>query len=196
MDEAPSAATEEPTPMSSGTLPWFVACLVSTTALSLIAAHVPGRVRLIGLFSIAFGLLVGLIVAQLAEMLKPRHTRRYVAAFAAILTLVGLIGSTYEVNRLDALKRTPSSNELLALQMAKQMKEQTAPSSEGQPNSFNSLSEELDTSFRRHLARRVRQLGDWKSPWPELFWTAELITSAAASFWIVSRGRASTPRPT
>ena len=189
MVEAPSASTEPTDQKPPGTGSWLVACLVVTTALSLVAAHVPSRVRLLGLFSVAFGLLLGWIVVQLTEKLKPGLSRRSFAVFAALLTLAGLIGSTCEIWRLDAATRKPSMNESLAMQMAEQMKESSPKEGEATPGPVNTLSEVLDTSFRRHLARRVRQLGDLKSPWPEILWVAELLAGTAASYWIVNRFR-------
>lgn len=187
MDDAPSASTEAPASQSPGTIRWFVACLVVTIALSIVAAHVPGRVRLIVLFSVGFGLLIGWIVVQLSEKLKLNCSRKVMADYAALLTLAGLIGSTVEIHRLDAKNRKPSANEMLAVQMAEQMKEKMPSAEKGKSNSLNSLSEALDTSFRRHLARRVRQLGDMQPPLPELIWSAELLAGMVAGYWIANR---------
>jgi hypothetical protein len=189
MDE--SASTEpppdQPVQKESGTLSWLPIAVILTTAMSVAAAHVPSRVRLIGLFSVAFGLMLGWLLVQLNGKLNANLPVKFIAGIAAVLTLLGLVGSTWQLCRLDAQNRAPSANESLALKMMEQMKSQMPIDGQQKDSPSNSLSEELDTSFRGYLSRRIRKLGHWSSPWPEVIWGTELLAGAAASFWIASR---------
>jgi hypothetical protein len=158
-----------------------------TTALALAATHSPPRIRLIGLFSVAFGLAVGWLLARLVDQLESPASRRAIGVASAVFTLCGLIGSTWETSRLNEIQETKRVNEVLEARLLEQTLKM-AGDREGNislpslPKASMSL-----TVFRGHLARRIRPLGEWSSPWPEAFWCLELIVAAAASAWISTR---------
>ncbi len=183
MDETPSTNVLEAPSHSPSSSPWAwcVASLVITTALSLAAAHAPPRIRLIGLFSVAFGLLIGWLLAVLAEKLVSHPSRLVMSLVAAILTLGGLIGCGWETFRLEQSRLAKSPNDDLALRLMEGMKAQGG-AGDATPAKPSTL-----TAFRSHLSRRLRQLGDWPSPWPELFWLTELAAGASASVWALRR---------
>ncbi len=183
MDDVPSTSAPQSMPGRTPSSPWIwlMASLVATTAVSLAAAHAPPRVRLIGLFSIAFGLLVGWMVVRLADLSDVCPSRQIVSIAAAILALGGLVGNTWETSRLDQLRTGDPAKERMAEQLIEQMKTQ--------PVTGNPIPYDLSklSAFRWHLSRRIRQLGRWPSPWPEYFWLAELLTASAASVWFSNR---------
>jgi hypothetical protein len=183
MDEFASSVSSNPYSRSarSSFAAWIVACVVATTALSLVAAHAPARVRLIGLFSLAFGLLVGWFVAWLAVKLDAKSSRPVICVAAAIFTLGGLIGCTWETFRLEELRRPRSANEELGLRLIEQMKMQNT----GDQNEHFDLS--TTTAFRKYLTLRIRQIGNWPRPWAEVFWISELIAGTFASVWFSNR---------
>ena len=200
MDEGPSTVrTTMSYQLSSTQFLWLMACSVVTTALTLASAHAPPRIRLLGLFSIGFGALIGWLTARLAIRFEARLPRRIVGLTAVVLTIGGLIGwmvETYRQTRWPDSPKAQLNAQLhdLGLQvvedMARQIKPSAAPT---QVDFFATL------SFRRFLARRLAQLGDWTSPWPELFWAVEIVLAAGASYWIATRSlfdAPSLPEPT
>lgn len=164
-------------------LGWLAAGCVVTLALTLAAVHTPPRAKLIGLFYMGFGLAIGFSISKLAQLLDAHPSRRTLAVVAAVLTLAGLIGITAETARLEFQKRSQTATNAIAMRLIEGMK---APETPGDPTAHNSspLAE-----FQRHLVRRVRQLGNLTSPWPELLWLSELAAGTTASVLIARRSR-------
>jgi hypothetical protein len=160
---------------------WLAASLLATGAISLAAAHAPPRIRLIGLFPIGFGLLVGWLLVRLASQFETFPSRRVLVTAAALLALGGWIGTTWETFRIDETLSVKSPQDELAARMMREFDQQTkgAGPEQSRPSTV--------ASFRTYLSRRIRQLGDWPSPWPECFWLAESVAAAVAGGIIASR---------
>ena len=167
-------------PISGGSsvLSWFSASIIAVTALSIAAAHAPPRIRLIGLFSIVFGLMVGWVVVWLASQLQAEPGRRFAVVTAVLLSLSGLIGSTWQSSRLDELRSMQSGKDALAARLIKEFEQQ-----DKQPVSDHQRRSEV-TEFQKYLSRRLKNLGNWTTPWPECFWVSELIAAAIAAGWM------------
>lgn len=180
MDEPSSTPPPSSVPGSAGTsvVAWFAVCVLVTAGLSLVAAHAPGRVRLLGLFSIVFGAVIGWLVVWLAQRLDTRPKRTSIGLLAAVLTLGGLIGCLWETIRVEEVMHPKSANEQLAERLYQQMQNNNGKS---MPRDQSPLDK-----YRSYLTRRVRQLGDWKSPWPETIWLVELFAACATSIWVAN----------
>ncbi len=167
-------------PISGGSsvLSWFCASIIAVTAISIAAAHAPPRIRLIGLFSIVFGLMVGWVVVWLASQLQAEPGRRFAVVTAVLLSLCGLIGSTWQSSRLDELRSMQSGKDALAARLIKEFEQQ-----DKQPVSDHQRRSEV-TEFQKYLSRRLKNLGNWTTPWPECFWVSELIAAAIAAGWM------------
>jgi hypothetical protein len=181
MDATPNSSFAPRRSADSPMLAWLLACVVLVTGLSLAAAHAPPRIRLIGLFAVAFGLLTGWGVVLLAGRLQCHPAHPVAVMVAALLSIVGLIGATWETARVEEARRSKSGQDVLA---ARLMEEVAARTSGGATEVSGGPAW---IAFRRHLSRRVRQLGLWPSPWPEVLWVAELLAAAAASVWMSNR---------
>ncbi len=168
----------EPSRGNASVVTWFTACVITVTALSIAAAHAPSRIRLIGLFSIAFGLVVGWGVIRLASQLQAEPGRRFTVFTAALLSLCGLIGSNWQTSRLDELHSMQSGKDALAARLIKEFERQDNQSG------INKPSRSEVTEFQKYLSRRLQNLGNWTSPWPECFWVTELIAATAAAGWM------------
>src|SRR5262245_14226622 len=80
---------------------WFLGSCLGLTILALGAVHAPARIKLLGLFSIAFGMIAGLGMGSLAQSLGLDRSRTLVVvAFVSILA--ALVGVTVESHRLWA----------------------------------------------------------------------------------------------
>ena len=168
----------KPNPGGSSVLIWFFACVIAVTGLSIAAAHAPPRIRLIGLFSITFGLVVGWGIARLASQLQVEPGRRFTVVIAVLLSLCGLIGSTWQTSRLDEALSLKSGKDALAARLIKEFERQ-----DKQSGSDNQKRSEV-SEFQKYLSRRLQKLGTWTSPWPECFWAVELIAAATAAGWM------------
>jgi hypothetical protein len=163
---------------TQSTLVWFVACAIAVTALSIAAAHAPSRIRLIGLFSIAFGLAVGWGVVWLTSQLHAEPGCRFTVVTAVLLSLIGLIGSTLQTSRLDEAFSLKSDKAALASRLIKEFERQVNKSGSDKPNCAEV------TEFQKYLSRRLQNLGNWNSPWPECFWVSELVAAAIVAGWM------------
>ena len=160
---------------------WLIASTLATMLLAFAAAYAPARIRLIGLFLLAFGLLIGWLVARLAVACDAAVSRRMTIVVAVFVAFAGAMVATWETARLEESRRTKSGNEGLAERLIRELEIQMPASKRSSPG-IDALA-----TFRQHLHHRVRQLGDWASPWPEVFWVTELIAAAIASGWASTR---------
>ena len=161
-------------------LSWLARAALVVLALSIAAAQAPTRVKLLGLFAVAVG---GAMGAASAFFTKPHPNRvslRWLLAMA-LMALCGLAGSTWLAFRSDAALLAKTPQQQMAATMMKQMERDSGGEIDSAPTTS------VVNEFRWYLARRARQLGTWPSPFPELFWCAELLAggaAAAAGWWL------------
>ena len=184
-DETPSVGgSSSPTgsPPIGPLLSWLAAVILILSAIGIVAAHVPTRVKLLGLFPVAVGWVIGAASGVFAKAMRLSVTPQIVLA-VGVLTLVALAASAQQAFLLDAASRAVSPREQqMALNLMRQMERDSGGEVSAAP--VASATDE----FRQYLARRVRQLGAWSSPWPELFWAIELLAGGAAAMWGLRRG--------
>lgn len=175
MSEPTTSATDAPL-NEMVWLNWVTRTALVVLALSIVAAQAPPRIKLLGLFSIVIG---GGMGTASAFLTKPHPTRvpRLWLALLFVMALAGLTGSTWLAFRSDTSSQSKSPNQQMAETMLKQMERDSA----GEVNPVPIASTTDD--FRWYLTRRVKQLGNWISPWPELFWAGELLFGGAAAAW-------------
>lgn len=167
---------------------WLVMSVVATAALSLVAAHAPARIRLLGLFFAAFGGVIAGIVTQLERVLDAGVSRRIQIASASLLTAIGLVGSTFETIRLE---RGLQASMPMKDRMQVEIQNSGLPGIENQ--SAGNVSQgglqwsmPVQTTWTSYLARRTRPLGSWKTPLPELFWLSELVVAMICGGYVAS----------
>ena len=178
-----AASGDEVRNKENSSLVWILACCLCVGVLAVMAAHAPARVRLIGLFSVGFGLFVGWLTTRLAQLFEVRPARSTIIMLAASLTLVGFVATTWQTFRLDELTQVKSSEEELAARLMREFdRQQGIVTPDVAP-----LSSLDQFRFRGYLSRRVSQLGRWPSPWPELFWCGECISAGIAAGWFAQR---------
>ena len=184
-DEMPSSGGSLPltgSPPFGPLLSWLVAVVLVLSAIGIVAAHVPTRVKLLGLFSVAVGWVMGAASSAFAKAMRLSVTPQIVLA-VGVLTLVALAASAQQAFLLDAASRAVSPREQqMALNLMRQMEQDSGGEITAAP--VGSATDQ----FRQYLARRVRQLGAWPSPWPELFWVIELLAGGVAAMWGLRSG--------
>jgi len=184
---------------------WLFLGVIGLAALTLAAAHAPPRVRLIGLYSVGYGAVAGYGLWLLAGLTNaPAGKRCAVLAFAAIVA--GQVLLALETHRLLASEAQTAAS---TISPAEVMLETAAPPSDPQSRKlFDEMKEavtgaaaqqrarlEEQRRFGAYLRRRIAPLGDWGTPWAEIFWGAEVVASAAVGAWIAARPRAAARSP-
>jgi hypothetical protein len=169
------------------TLPPLVCSLVGLTALTLAAAHAPGRIRLLGLFAVAFGAVCGWGLARGAAYfgVSDRSIVRLVTAM--ILIGAAETGLTLESWRLYVVDLRKTYDPEASAEVV----------GGGQPFVPDSLLKKAREERQRaleaksrlpaYLRHRVKNLGDWPAPWPVVFWVGEVILGTAAGVAVCLR---------
>ena len=196
----PDATSSEP----GSALQFVLGAVVVAGGLGLLAAQAPARIRLVGLFSLGLGLLTGWLLTSLAGRLNVRLDAAKIAVIG-IVTLGGLVTSVCAtVAQQPPPPPVRDMHPIEAQVMARMRKAAESSGSEAPDPAGPTISvlpaiPRIDvtpappTGFasrvRTYLQRRVEMLGDWISPWPELFWGGELLAATAGSVWMASRSR-------
>lgn len=156
---------------------WLGSAVLVLVAISIVAAQAPARLRLLVLFPIVVGWAMGAATGMFAKAMRVSVSLR-VASIVVAFSTVALAASTWQAFRLETASRATSPREQqLALNLMRQMERDSGGEIAVTPTA--SVTDE----FRHYLARRVKQLGVWSSPWPELFWSMELFAGSLAATW-------------
>ncbi len=166
---------------------WFLLGLLGVAAISGLAGHAPARVRLLLLFPLAFGLLVGSASGYLASGLE---LRRSVAAalISASLAVAGLVNVAWiSYGELAAQARRAVQEDpqrLLALRLL----ESSDLRDPQNRRSYHELRASLQPTFGDYLASRLAGTFGWRpAPWPGLFWGCEVLFGGLAAGWTTWR---------
>ncbi len=181
--ESPTSATDA----SRGGVPWLswlARTALVVLALSITAAQAPEHVKLLGLFSVAVGGAMGAASAFLTQPHPNRVLWRWLLVMS-LMAFAGLAGSTWLVFRADAALQAKSPQQQMAVTMMKQMERDSGGEIDSAPTAS------VVNEFRWHLILRVSKLGKWSSPWPELFWSLELLGGSVAAAWCFQLGATS-----
>jgi hypothetical protein len=171
------------------------------TGLAIIAAHAPPRVRLLGLFPVAHGLIAGWLLTQVAAGVR-RQTSRGATLLATALIAASLLGTTFESHRMFAAKVraqfTAAATDLLD---GKWLSQLSAGATAKERAEFERVKQDLAkarrdrrrllsdrSSFRDYLGHRVLALGVWRSPWPQLLWACEILLATTAGTFLFHKG--------
>ena len=153
-------------------LQWLWVAVFVMTVLALIWAHSPARIRLIGLFSLAFGLAGGCILGATTRFLE-KPVSRNVVLLSFVLIALGEVGWTLESYRIR-------------VGQLRQDYEQDVPQLITPEFFKQARHEELAkrARFPVYLQQRVAPLVQGATPIPELFWGCEILLGSLAGAWI------------
>ncbi len=166
---------------------WILLGGVALFVLGLVFVHAPQRVKLLGIFSIAYGAAAGGILAYLAKSFRIHFpTTAFVIAY--LLIVVGLIGSTFQSWQIYASnleERYAVDPTAMFLSKADgEQRLQLQQLIEDQQKDRELQLAQL-TSFSAYLRQRVAALGDWPAIAATSFWIVELLLAGFAGGWIV-----------
>ena len=167
---------------------WLLAASVGMCLLALGAARAPERIRLLILFAVAFGALSGWALGQLARALD-MNSPRLIAGISWVLIFAGLLGSMWLMHRAvvakwkDHFRKDPMAQAMKNLPAAG---EDESPESRAAREDMERSQQEL-VEFSTHLKHRVKQLGNWNSPFPAIFWGFEVFLGSAVGAWLAFR---------
>lgn len=163
----------------------LICSIAGVAVLTAFAAWSPPSFRKLVLFSLAYGVCAGGILAWSANEFGLKRRLAVIMTVVLTATGLGLVAirgyQQYQAEQAATAKADPEQA------MARNIMEAAAAND---PQLAEQLSEEKDKgrmSFPDYLALRVRPLGEWRQPWPTVFWGTEVILAAACGAFLVSR---------
>jgi hypothetical protein len=168
---------------------WIVLLGIGACALALASAHLPPIFKKLGLFAVAYGLLVGLAGAWLSQFASGVHTRRRLAAalvfVVAIAGQCGIAAESYRIDRADRERRERADpKQALAHKLLESAEEPTDPKSRATFEEFRRSFSASGSSFVEYLQFRVSGIGI-RSRWVvALFWGVEILLGGLAAGWV------------
>lgn len=192
---------------------WLGATVVVVLLATVCGVVLPSRIKLLGLFPLAWGAAVGCGVRYLADRfhVKPTGWRTVVVLVGLAAGEAGIVLGGWGLYRFDLHKqfdRIPTlgfPSEDLLRENPDQVAETVASLGENQANQGRRIRLEKNTEERRQqeaeleakvlerqqiqlqlgtfLYRRILRLGEFPAPWPYLFWLSEILFGTWAGFW-------------
>ncbi|MCA9007225.1 MAG: hypothetical protein KDA70_18285 [Planctomycetaceae bacterium] len=180
----------------SGYIQWFCIGLVLITALSILAVHLPERLKLLLVFSVVYGMIAGALLTTLAFKLGLSVKRSLLVAILC-LTVFGqslvlyLSHQRYKEATLQQFKMDKTS---LMLEHTLAKGEPPAdPASRKQHEEFLKQFEAAKQERRdkeqqllaisSYLQHRISSIARLETPWPQMFWLIELVLCCVAAIW-------------
>jgi len=205
MSELPIPESASNPAQRSRTLDWCLGAVVICGLGTMIGVFLPSRLKLLGLFPIFWGGLIGIGFRWLADELnvKRRNWSTLLVGFFVFATEVGMVLGGWMIYRSDLQRhfdkipalQSPSLMPEPNLRM-NQINEPTAMTPEiesAEDGVRRNLEAEIDARIRdrrrvqlelsTYLYRRILRLGDFSSPWPEFFWGSEIVFGTFAGVW-------------
>jgi len=178
--------------LAGGLFSWIVLLVIAASGLALVAAHLPPIAKKLGLWAVAYGLLVGLIAAWLTQFaLGFRAPRRLGMAIVLLVAIAGQIGigvESYRLDRSEQERREQSDpKNVLARRLLDSANEPSDPKSRATFDEFRRSFRRPGPSFGDYLQFRVSGIGIQSNWTAALFWGAEVVLGAVAASWIYSR---------
>lgn len=196
MTDQPSATQPVQSEPKSGFIQWFVISLILMTALSLLAVHLPERLKLLLVYAVVYGLISGGTLTTLAVKFG-LPTKKVLLLIIIGLTICGqtlvlyLSHQRYQeatlirfqadqtaivMERMFATNKPPDEPEAREgyEQMLKQFQAAKAERREKEQNLLKISS---------YLKHRISPVANLTTPWPELFWLLELVLCCLAAVW-------------
>ena len=193
----PTSEVQSESPGSrTGFLSWLIISLVLMTALSLLAVHLPERLKLILVYAVVYGLVAGAMLSTLAVKTGLTVTRAILLTIV-ILTIAGqglvlylshqryqaatlrqfkLDQTTLVIDRMFATGEPPEDPQ--ARKEYDQVLEQfQAAKKERQEKKEHLL------KISSYLEHRISPVAQLNAPWPLLFWLVELTLCCVAAVW-------------
>jgi hypothetical protein len=203
MNETTKRDAPSPNPLSGKSA--FALVLVGLTLFTLLAAAMPARVKLLGLFPVVFAAILGYVFGRIA-MLAGLRRRGVLLPLTMLIVVAGLAGYYGESYRRWQSEREQYYSDHLSQQPGGQ---QILQRLQGNLLSTDPLLREFDAQYRTlmkpsfadFLNQRLASLQiashvvDVRPPWPVAFFVVELLLGTAAGVWaaIVAARRTRVP---
>jgi hypothetical protein len=181
-------------------LRWFAGVLVATALAAVLAVQLPDRAKLLGLFPLIWGGIMGWGYAWWGGECQVKRSL-WISIAAFLLIAAGEAAIVYQAWQIYQTDLRQQFSKDPAAGLVKQAEQ--VPTENVKPEE-QALRKQLLAEFERvrqrrretlglstFLQRRLRKLGDISSPWPEIFYAGEILLGGLAGLVVM---RLSWPR--
>jgi hypothetical protein len=180
----------------TGFLQWLLVSLVLITALSLLAVHLPERLKLLLVYAVVYGLIAGGALTTLAVKFGVTINRNFILTLVCLILfgqslVLYLSHQRYKEATLKQFKADQTSMVIDRMFSTGEPPEDPAARQEYEQvlKQFQAAKAERKETEQRllqissYLQHRISPVAKLKSPWPHLFWLVELILCCLAAIW-------------
>lgn len=169
----------------NGWFSWLILFVLGAGTISLVAVYLPPRVKMLGLFAIAQGLLIGWLAAWLAIQFGLRRVSRILGCTVVFLVILcGQIGTgveSFRVYRSADEDRVFAKNPKLAALL------KNLSGDAKSANTVADLRKTVGLNFADYLQFRVSELKIQSRRWATVFWISEIVLGSLAGTWFFRR---------
>jgi len=185
-----------PEPSAWWRLPaWILAGILAVGVLSVTAALAQPEFKRLVLFYVVYGLACGFVLRWLARELLPMGGGR-LTVLAMLLGLLGAVNLGYlSYRHFEQGRQELAEKKSRDIAVLESLKSESDEDLELQ-NAYDKELRRYRPVFQDYLRHRVAALGQWESPWPELFWGIEVLAAAVATGFGFGRPRRHRDPPT
>lgn len=197
--QAPLKSTIPPRPRP---FVWCLGAIVGVALATAISVNLPDRIKLLGLFPLIWGGLIGIGLKWWADEME-LPIRGWPTMLSGLLLAAGEIGMVlggwlvYRVELRRQFDKQPAVS-IDELVLSKRGGQSALPAQSEAVAARRKMEQELDASIRERqtaqlqfstfLYRRIHRLGDLSTPWPEVFWGCEIVFGTLAGVWCLRNG--------
>jgi len=180
----------------SGFMQWLIVSGVFITALSLLAVHLPERLKLLLVYAVVYGLISGGALTTLAQKFGLPVKKTVILAIVCLIifgqSLVLYLShqryqeatlkrfkadqTSFTIDRMFATGEPPE-NPQARKEYEQVLKQYQAAKLERKEKEQNLL------KISSYLQHRISSVTNLKTPWPQLFWFTELLFCCISAIW-------------
>jgi hypothetical protein len=180
---------------------WCSGALAAVALSAAIAVNLPDRVKLLGLFPLVWAGLLGVVLHWWADETRV-SIHGWPTLLSGLLIAAGEVGivlggwSLYGAELQREFEKVPSFETVLTTQRKTDSQAKMKVKS-SEPDARERLEREYDAKIQErravlmqlttYLSRRLQKLGDFASPYPEIFWACEILLGTAVGVWCFQR---------
>lgn len=196
MPDQPSEPQPAQRHSPAGFIQWFIVSLILITALSLLAVHLPDRLKLLLVYAVVYGLISGGALTTLAIKLGVPVKRTLIFSILC-LTILGqsLILYLSHQRYQEATQRQFKADQT-SIVIERMLRTGEPPEDPEDRKEYEQVVEQFQKAkaerrekeqqlleISSYLQHRISLIAKLKSPWPQLFWLLELILCCLAAIW-------------
>ena len=190
--ESPPAQQQSPAVF----MQWLIVSLILITALSLLAVHLPERLKLLLVYAVVYGLISGGALTSLAIKLGVPTKRTFMLSIVCLVLLGQSLVLYLSHQRYREATQQQFKADQTSMMIDRMLRSGEPPDDPEARKDYEQIIEQFEKAkeerrvkeqqlleMSSYLQHRISPIATLKSPWPHLFWLLELILCCLAAIW-------------